>query len=274
MTTRKVLFFTVAAALFAAAGYAQNTKEPNTVRDYCYKAFPGKAEELLALSHNTMLPLEQAAADAGEFAWKLHAVAVVPAGESAPCDFRVVAGFHGLFPALHSKEKFEAEIKRAGIDTNLDELHAKANSLGRLMNVEYWVALDETGTDLQNGYFVRLNHYKVKLNSGPEWLRLETTFWKPLVDAWNKDGNKGGWGAYRLWMPDGENQPYNALTVDLFSDWNSAAHGIPLNDLWPKAHPRTDRTEVFDRLESVRSRYNTEIYKIVDIVKPKNVTSN
>ncbi len=270
---KPLLFVTGLAALFAAAGYTQNAKEPNTVRDYCIKAVPGKNAEATAFLHDVAVPIYQARANAGEFDWEVIASAVVPAGESARCDFRLTYGYHGFFPTVNSEEKVQAELKRAGLNTNMQEVIAKRDSLTRLVAKEYWVNMDGTGTGMQKGNFVRLNHYKVKPDAGQEWFRLETTYWKPMVDSWIKGGNKGDWAVYRLWMPNGENQPYNAMTIDIFSDWNSMAHGLPLNDLWPKVHPGTDMTGIFDQLERVRSRYNTEIYKVTEIVEPNGINS-
>lgn len=274
MIIQKTSFFAIGlATLFAAAGYAQNAKEPNTVRSYCIKASPGKNAEAAAFVRNVWMPIDQVRVDAGNFAWDAISRAVVPEGESAPCDFLFVRGYNGFFPAGHSQEEVQAELKRAGLNTNLQEVDAKWASLTRLEHVEYWVNLDGIGTGMQKGYYVRFNHYKVKPDAGPEWLRLEKTYWKPLVDSWIKAGNKSDWAVYRLWMPNGDNQPYDATTVDVFPDWNSMAHGLPLNDLWPKAHPHTDMTEAFDQLDRVRSRYNTEIYKVLDVVQAKNATS-
>lgn len=259
------------AVLSSAAGYAQNAKEPNTVIAYCLKAAPGKYAEAAAFVQDAIVPFDQARANAGAFAWEAIASGAVPLGRSAPCDFRLVYGYNGFFP--DSEVDLQAELKRGGLNTDLKEFFAKEDSLVPLEKIEYWVNLDGTGTGMQKGYYVRFNHYKVKPDAGPEWLRLEKTYWKPLVDSWIKAGNKGDWAVYRLWMPNGDNQPYNATTVDIFSDWNSMAHGLPLNDLWPKAHPHTDMTEAFDQLERVRSRYNTEIYKVIEVVEAKNATS-
>lgn len=259
------------AALFAKAALAQNAKEPNTVIAYCLKAAPGKYGEAAAFVQNAIVAVDQARANAGAFAWEAIMSGVVPLGQSAPCDFRLVYGYHGFFP--DSEGDLQAELKRGGVNTDLKEFFAKEDSLTPLKNLEYWVNVDGTGTGMRNGYFIRLNHYKVKPGEGAEWSRLESTYWKPLVDNWTKAGNKGDWAVYRLWVPNGENQPYNAMTIDIFSDWNSMAHGLPLNDLWPKVHPDTDMTGVFDQLERVRSRYNTEIYKVTEIVEPKGVNS-
>jgi len=272
MIIHKTLCFAAGfAALFATAALAQSAKEPNTVIAYCLKAAPGKYGEAAAFVQNAIVPMDQARANAGAFAWEAIMTGVVPLGQSAPCDFRLVYGYSGFFP--DSEKDLAAELKRGGVNTDLKEFFAKEDSLVPLKNLEYWVNVDGSGTGMQNGYYIRLNHYKVKPGEGAAWTHLESTYWKPLVDNWTKAGNKGNWAMYRLWMPNGDKQPYNATTVDIFSDWNSMAHGLPLDDLWPKVHPHTDMTEAFDQLERVSSRYNTEIYRISEIVQPKNGNS-
>lgn len=256
---------------FAAAAMGQAQKDPNTVRDSCYKAAPGKNEELRAFMHNTVVPVMQAEVDAGEMSWWAVLDGVVPAGESAKCDFRVVSGYAHRFPEFSSREQVDGAIKRAKVNASLDELNRQRNALSRLVASEYWVAIDTAGTEMQKGNMVRLNHYAVKPNSGSEWARLETTYWKRLVETWTKAGNKAFWGVYRLWMPQGDSQPYNAATVDIFPDWNSMVHGAnTLMEQWPKVVPGTDATEVFDRLDRVRSRHDIEILRVVELVRPSN----
>ena len=38
-------------------------------------------------------------------------------------------------------------------------------------------------------------------------------------------------------------------------------------ELWEKVHPRTETTDVFDRLDRVRSRHDIEVYKVIGITK-------
>ena len=52
----------------SVASFAQDHKEPQTVRDICVKAAPGKAMDAEAFARDVMVPLNQARADAGEFA--------------------------------------------------------------------------------------------------------------------------------------------------------------------------------------------------------------
>ncbi len=260
-------------ALVAMTGFSQDQKEPHTVRDICVKAVPGKAMEAESFARDVMVPLNQARADAGEFAWFLFVRGVVPAGSSAKCDFRAVYGYEGLPAETASTEQLEAAAKRAKLNVTGNEIRTKLNSLTQQVDVEYWVNRDSIGRNAQDGSFIRLNHYHVKPQATNDWIRLETTYWKPLVEAWDKGGGKGSWAAYELWMPQGDSQPYDAMTVDIFPDWNSLLHEVPLGDLWPKVHPHTDMTSVFDQLDRVRSRHDIEIYKVIDIVAAANSMS-
>jgi len=266
---RRLPCVTFCLLVFAAAAFTQEQKEPPTVRDYCVKVERGKGMEFETFGRDVVVPLNQARVDAGEFAWFLFVRAVVPAGTSAACDYRVVYGYNGLPPESPSSNQIEAAIKRAKLNMSAKEISAKRDELSQLVDVGIWYQIDFIGPSTQKGSYVRLNHYNVKPRAMEEWAHLETTYWKPLVDAWTKAGAKGSWGVYRLWMPEGDNQPYNALTVDIFADWNSLLQGAPF-DLWQKVHPHIEATEVFDRLDGVRSRHDIEIYKVLELVAAKS----
>jgi len=258
----------VLAAICSTAAFSQAQKEPPTVRDYCVKVAPGKSMEFEAYAHDVAVPLSQVRADAGEFDWFLVARGVIPAGSSAACDYRVVYGYKGFPPESPSNDQIEAAIKKAGLRMSAKELFARRDALSQLVDVAIWQQIDSVGPPAQKGSYIRLNHYSVNPKAMDDWVRLETTHWKPLVDTWVKGGAKGSWGVYQLWMPGGDNQPYNALTVDIFPDWNSLLHGLPVGELWPKVHPNTDQTAVFDQLDGVRSRHDIEVVKVIELVAP------
>jgi len=258
--------------VFGSAAFTQEQKEPPTVRDYCVKAAHGKGMELESYVSYYVVPLNQARADAGEIAWFLFVGGVVPAGSSAPCDYRFVYGYKGLPPENPSQDQIEAAIKRAKLVTNAPAMAAQRNALSQLVSVDIWYQIDFTGLGAQKGSYIRLNHYSVKPGGTEDWQHLETTYWKPLVEAWDKEGGKGSWGVYGLMMPEGDNLPYNALTVDIFPDWNSMLHEVPIA-LWSKVHPNTEVTDVFDRLERVRSRHDIETYKVLEVVGPKTASN-
>lgn len=256
----------VLAAMCASAGFAQDHKDPQTVRDFCVRVPTGKSMEFEAYARDVAAPLAQARADSGEFMWLLIMRAVEPAGTSAKCDYRIAYGYAGLPPEMLSTDQLDAALKKANLNMSAQDLLAKRDSLSRLVSVEIWVQIDAIGPPTQKGGYVRLNHYSVKPGMMEDWTRLETTYWKALVDPWIKSGAKSAWGLYNLWMPEGDGLPYNAATVDVFADWNSLLHGAPVGELWPKVHPHTEITEVFDRLDRVRSRHDIEVFKVIELV--------
>ncbi len=253
----------------AGTSFAQTAPDPGTIRDYCIKVAPGKVADYETFVKDVTLPLARARAEAGEFAWLLVARGVFPAGSSARCDYRIVYGYKGLPPEVASKETLSAALKRAKLTMSFDEMVARRDALTHLVGVELWYAIDGVGSDVEKDNYVVLNHNTVKDGQFAEWQKLETTYWKPLVEAWLKAGGKGSWSISSLRWPTGTSAPYSSLSVDVFQDWNSMVRGVPLNDLWPKVHPKITSAEVFERLAKTRSVYDQEVYKVVDVVNAK-----
>jgi hypothetical protein len=275
MPATRVRLLTLA-ALSVTAGlapggvtFAQGPNDPPSVRDICLKVTPGKGPEYAAFLRDVTLPLARARAEAGEFAWFVAERAVVPIGSSAPCDYRMVYGYKGLPPEDPSKETVGAGLKRAKVSLTVDEMIARRSALVHLVGIDIWYWIDGIGPSAEKDGYVRLNHYKVKYGEFGEWTRLETTYWKALMDAWLKAGGKGSWAVNGLAMPSGDSTPYNGLTVDFFPDWSSLVRGVPVNELWAKVHPNTTATQVFNRLEKVRSIHDVEVYKIVEVARAK-----
>lgn len=265
------LTVSIAAGLVPGApGFAQAQPDPVTLRDFCVKVAPGKGAEFETFLRDVIMPLARARVEVGEFAWLVVESAVVPAGTSAPCDYRMVYGYKGLPSEAPSKETLAAGLKRAKLTLTADDFIARRSALTQLVGVDIWWNIDGIfGLNQGKGDYVRINHYKVKYGEMAEWTRLETTYWKALMDAWVKAGGKGTWVVNGLMMPGGESVPYNASTVDIFPDWNALLQGVPIDQLWPKVHPQTTQTAVFDRLEEVRSVHDVEVYKVIEVVQPK-----
>lgn len=259
-----------AVALAASSAAAQGQAEPQTARSYCVKVAPGKDAEFRTFLHDVVVPLNQAYANAGEFAWYVAARSVVPAGSSAPCDYRIVFGYEGLPPAPPSRERLEAGVKAAKLNMTWDQFVAKRASLSSLVSHEITQAIESVGPDAQPGSYARINHYKVRDGEFGEWVGMERTFWKPMMDAWLKQGGKGSWRVSAVMMPGGDSMPYNAMTVDIFPDWDGLVRGLPFNDLWAKVHPGVDSSDVFNRqLPRVRSVHDIEVYQLDEVVRAK-----
>lgn len=266
---RQLLIAMCCFLMFGSSAFTQQRQPPPTVRDFCVKVAPSKNADFENFIRDVNVPLNQSRADAGEFDWYMVARGVVPAGSSAKCDYRIVYGYKGLPPETASVEQVDAALKKAKINMSGKDWAAKRDALTQLVDVEIWYGIDRVGTGYGKGSYFRLNHYNIKPGAMQDWQRLETTYWKPMVQEHIKGGGKGSWSVNGLLMPEGDNLPYNACTVDAFPDWNSLLEGIPLS-LWPKVHPNTEGTDVFDRLDRVRSRANIEVYKVMDIVNRVN----
>ena len=131
-------------------------------------------------------------------------------------------------------------------DLSFDEMVARRDALTHLVGVDLWYAIEGVGADVAKDNYVVLNHNTVKDGQFAEWQKLETTYWKPLVEAWLKAGGKGSWSISSLRWPTGTSAPYSSLSVDVFADWNSLVRGVPLETLWPKVHPNITSAEVFE----------------------------
>lgn len=258
-----------AALIPVAPGFAQGQPDPPTLRDYCIKVAPGKATEYETFLRDVVVPLARARVEMGESAWFIAESAVSPAGSSAPCDYRLVYGYKGLPPEAASKETLAAGLKRAKLTLTVDDFIARRTALTQLVSVDLWSFIDGVPWSDEKGHYVRINHYKLKYGQFGEWTKLETTYWKAVMEAWQKAGGKGGWVVNGLMMPGGDRVPYDAATVDFFPDWNSLVKGVPADQLWPKVHPTTPATDLFDRLEKVRSIHDIEVYKIIEIVQTR-----
>jgi hypothetical protein len=261
---------TTVMALAPSLASAQGQSEPPTTRGYCVKVAPGKGAEFRALLHDVGVPINQALANAGDFEWFVALRSVVPAGSSAACDYRMVAGYKGLPPEPTRREAFEAATKAAKVNMTWDQFVAKRNSLASLVSTEIWQGIDVVGPDATPGSYVRINHYKVKDGAFGDWVRLEQAIWKPVMEAWLKEGGKGSWRVSSLMMPSGDVMPYNALTVDIFPDWNGLVRDPPLDTLWPKVHPNLTTEQAFEhQLPGVRSIHDIEVYQVEEVVRPK-----
>jgi hypothetical protein len=259
----------LAAVLVAAAGFAQAPQEVWTARDYCIRVTPGKAHELESFLRDVVVPLNQARADAGEFEWFLAERAVIPAGSSARCDYRVAHIYKGMPPEEATNEQLGAALKRAGMSLTAEQFLEKRSALTQLVSVDLWYTFESVGPTWAKGSYLKFNHYKVKDGQYDEYLRLERSYWKVLMEAWLKAGGKGSWVLTGLWMPGGDVIPYNAMTIDVFPDWSGLLNGVPVNELWPKAIPNTPFAEAMAQEDKVRSTHAQEVYRLVERVDRK-----
>jgi hypothetical protein len=169
-------------------------------RDNCVKVRDGKAREYAAYRRDVALKLAKVRGDAGEYAVYTVARAAVPSGRSARCDYHLFATYAGFPPELSNPAKTEADMKKAGITMSREEMIAKREELSYLVGTDIWRWHDRVGKPAKGSYS-RLNYFKVQAGQTPEWVRMESTGWKPLAEAAVKENPGFAWRAATLAMP-------------------------------------------------------------------------
>ena len=267
-------FVSFAAGLGVGAAQAQAPQEVWTTREYCVKVAPGKGPAYEAFLRDVTVPLNQSRADAGEFEWFGAERAVVPVGSSARCDYRLAYTYKRNPPEEATTDQLNAALKRAGLNLTAEQLAEKRSALVQLVSMDIWYTFENVGPQWTKGSYLRFNHWNAKTGQYEEYLRLERTTWKPLMEAWLKAGGAGSWVLVGLWMPSGAAVPYNAMTIDVFPTWDGLLKGVPTDDLWSKVHPGTTLAQVLSEQDKVRSLHAQEVFRLVERVERRKPASN
>jgi hypothetical protein len=258
----------IAGLILPAALLPAQTPVPH-VRTICVKVAPGKAAEYNAYLRDISVKLLRARVDDGELVGADVLRSVEPVGTSARCDYLLVWEYNGFPGEMNTADRTNALLKKLGMKMTAAELAAKRDSLSTLVGMEIWRNVDMVPADEAKGGYLRLNLYKTKPGKVQAWVDSETKEWKPIVEAYTKDGNVTGWSAWRMLAPAGDTQAYDAATADYFPDWAAAGRGLPLTQLWGKVHPNTSIPEWQGRMGAIRTRPAVELYQIAEIVAPK-----
>lgn len=268
-STRLPRYATIGAAvLFSITGWGQQPQQQprQYSRDNCVKVRDGKAAEYAAYLRDVTTKLYRTRIESGEAISLVIARAVEPAGRSARCDYHIVVGYAGFPPEAGSPEKTAADMKKAGITMSREAMLAKRDELTFLVSTDIWAWDNRVGA-VQKGNYGRLNFYKVRAGAMGDWRRAETTGWKPLAEALNKERPGTSWGSAVLAMPGGTALPYNAMTVDGFPDWASIGAGAPVRQLWNKVHPTMDMTTHTDRVLHLADRPRIDWVHFVEVLR-------
>jgi hypothetical protein len=259
------LALVVALAGVAPAG-AQSPEEWRSTREYCVKVLPGKARAYEAFLRDVTVPLNRSRAEAGEFESFAVERAVIPAGTSARCDYRLAYTYKGIPPEEATTEQLDAALRRAGLRLTAEQVADQRSALIELVGVNFWGAMDSVGGEWAKGSYVTFNHHKVKDGQFDGYVQLEKT-WKPLVEARIKAGSKQSWHLTGLWMPQGDAVPYNAMTIDVFPSWGELMKaGASFMEEWKAVHPGMPFQMVEDQKAKVRTVYASELFRVVEIV--------
>lgn len=261
------LFASVAlVAAFSATLFAQQA--PTGYHSVaCIKVKPESNTEFRKWAADDVHKYAQSRVDAGAYSQWFVLRSVIPAGRSAECDYIIVSMYPGIPPQPMGLEELDAALKKAGISMSAQQYVDRRNSLTTLISSNMFQNQAYVGTFKKGDYFM-VNYMKVADDSLDDYLAYEKKVWKPLAEAMAKDGLRTGWSLNTRVLPSGSDQPYQAVTVDVFPNWESIyKDDTQFVDRWHKVHPDMELGTTFEKYGKLRTLSTSQLYVVQDLIQ-------
>jgi hypothetical protein len=228
------------------------------------KVAPGKGDEFMRQMREETMRVAQVRADSGEIlSWSLLR-SVYPAGTEARADYVISIITQGPPPAPQGNSGLEASLKKAGIALSATEYWAKRTNVATRVAAELWRIRERVGSP-QKGHYLYLNSMKV--NDAPAYNEFEAQVWRPIAEAWNKEGAMSGWIYATKLLPSGTDTPYSAYSADMFPTWEAAFKSRSLQAAFEKVHPGKSYFDAATQMNKLRSLAKRELWQIVERVE-------
>ena len=255
--------FAATAVLSAVCGLQAQEPRPLHAAVYCVKALPGKAVEYEQFVTGVWRRVVQVRLDARRISGWTFSRAVTPAGEEARCDYLTTYFYEGPPPAL--EDTLSADLKKAGLGMTAAELVARRGALSRLVVHERAVRAAGYGAT-GKGEFWQVNFMKPLPGKGAEFMEFERNVYMPLSHEAARSGHpRKAWGAWQILYPSGTGMAYDAVTVDVFRDWDSIwkVQTFP-KEVVERVFPGRTLGELMAPLAGLRNLVRRELYVVVD----------
>ena len=260
---RQLYCLALSAAAFAMVSFGQQAPPTGFHAVACLKVKPGKDAEFKRWALESNHKVQQANLESSRISQWMLASAVMPQGTSAVCDYVSISVFPGLPPAPQSTEELGVALKKASLTMSAQEYIDKRSSLVELVTYEMWQTRLLVGA-MHKGDYLFVNRMKVQ--KVDDWISNEKKVWQPMAEQWIKDGSLAGWILVLPVLPGGTGLKYQAMTVDVFPNWQ-AAMKYPDNvpETFKKAHPGKDFDHALEYL-TMRDLAVQELWKVEDLV--------
>jgi len=258
---RLLLCAVVATALASSLVAQQSNTGYHTVA--CFKAKADSAAELQKFFSEESHKIAQGRVDTGQITTWYLLRSVLPQGSSAECDYLIVTMFSGT-PHLLAQQDLSAAIKKAGLSITPEEYVKRRNAVSTLVSVGIFQNQLFVGSAKKGDYF-RVNYMKVP--NVDDWIAYEKKVWQPLAEALVKDGKADGWSLNTRVLPEGSEQPFQAVTVDVFPSWDSVFAADPqFVDRFRKVHPDMELGTTFEEFAKLRTIALINLYELEDVI--------
>ncbi len=266
MKVSRLLASAALVAAFSATGLAQQA--PTGYHSVaCIKVKPESNTEFRKWAAEDLHKFAQSRTEAGAYAQWFILRSVLPAGRSAECDYVIVSMYPGIPPQPLGLEELDAALKKAGMSMSAQQFVDRRNSLTTLISNSMFQNQSYVGAFKKGDYFI-VNYMKVSAENMDDYVAWEKKVWKPLAEAMAKDGVRTGWSLNTRVLPSGSEQPYQAVTVDVFPSWESIYKDDPqFVDRWHKVHPDMELGTTFERYEKLRTLASSQLYVVQDLIQ-------
>jgi hypothetical protein len=230
----------------------------------CIKINPNKGSEFRKWAAEDLHKYAQSRVDTGAvFNWYLLR-SIMPQGNSAECDYLIVAMFPGAPPKPLGLEELGVALKKAGITASAQEYVDRRNSLTTLVSQNLFQNLAVVGEAKKGDYFT-VNY--MKSANLEDYIAYEKKVWQPLAEAMDKDGFRRGWSLNVQVLPSGADLPFQAVTVDVFPSWDSIfKNDAQFVERFKKVHPDMELGTTFEQFEKLRTLQSTKLYALDDFI--------
>jgi len=233
----------------------------------CLKVKPESNAEFRKWAAEDLHKYAQSRVDGGAVSQWFILRSVLPSGRSAECDYIAVSTYPGIPPQPLGLEELDAALKKAGMSMSAQQYVDRRNSLTTLISNNMYQNQGSVGAFKKGDYFV-VNYMKVSTGNMDDYLAWEKKVWKPLAEAMAKDGVRTGWSLNTRVLPSGSDQPYQAVTVDVFPTWESIyKDDTQFVDRWHKVHPDMELGTTFERYEKLRTLSMSQLYVVQDLIQ-------
>lgn len=265
---RSLLRFALPAfCLLAAQSPGQAPATPTYSQSLTYlKVTPGKSEEFMQQMREETMKVAQVRANAGEIiSWSLLRC-VYPAGTEARADYVISVIMAGPPSAPKGNSGLEADLKKAGVNVSASEYWAKRAPVATRVASELWRIRERVAAP-QKGHYLYLNSMKV--NDASAYNEFEATVWRPMAEAWVKEGSMSGWLFATKILPSGAETPYSAYSADMYPTWEAAFKARSTQTMFEKIHPGKSYSEAAANMGKLRTLAKREMWQIVERVDKK-----
>jgi hypothetical protein len=190
-------------------------------------------------------------------AWWIEEV-VYPSGANAEYDFLVATTVDTWDAIGHLWDNWEAEQK--ALPANLKDIVANTGQYRDIVKSEIWRTVDYISKKDAKPNYVVENFFKVPPGGWDDYMEMETRFVKPVHQKNIDLGNRLGWVLTYMVAPQGEDQPYDCSTVDLYDKWEDLDNDE--GKAWETIYPNMSDAHISKRIESTRSLVRREIRRV------------